>query len=365
VTSQPPRSSSDDEPPDDPDATREIPRPVRSAWSRGYEGPPTQTYDPPPAPEPRFAGQPYTSARPPADYPPPGGPYDPGEHGQPWHSPDAGFPPPIGGWPAAPPPPGGRHRGRLVLVTLLVLAMVGALTSVVLTTSDSKTTAGRAPTAPSGAAIPGPSTAPTPSPSSPSSPLPSIGLVPTPPGLSAIGYHAYSLGLVAPADIALGPAEVLQFKQYHLERVVGLRAFTLGRTDSFTDDYDASINVLRFRDAAGAKAELAYSNRVNAETSQVIGLPGLPDATGFVNKDSSSNGVGVGAFTTVGRYQVVVIVSGLSSNRPTSAAVVAAEAARVMRAVLPDAAGIQPVPSSGGGSGIPALPTPGPSGIRA
>ncbi len=49
----------------------------------------------------------------------------------------------------------------------------------------------------------------------------------------------------------------------------------------------------------------------------MIPLPGLPNATAFVNHDSTS-GISIGAFTTVGRYQVVVIVSGLSQNVPTN-----------------------------------------------
>ncbi len=45
----------------------------------------------------------------------------------------------------------------------------------------------------------------------------------------------------------------------------------------------------------------------------------------------STTGISIGAFTTVGRYQVVVILSGLAGHVPTNATVVAAEAAKVMK----------------------------------
>jgi hypothetical protein len=147
---------------------------------------------------------------------------------------------------------------------------------------------------------------------------------------------------------------------------VSLRALTLGTSGSTRDDYDATINVLRFRDPAGAKAELDYSNTQNKKDAPVIALPGLPDATGFSNKPNSTSGLSIGAFATSGRYQVVVILSGLLQNDSTNQQVFAAEAARVLKAVLPIASTIEP--SQGTSPTIPqhpGLPTPTPSGTRA
>jgi hypothetical protein len=253
-------------------------------------------------------------------------------------------------------------------VTLVGIAIVATLIAVLVSTSSgsSKSSASGGTVQPN----PAPTLAPTPGPSSPSpqSPLPSLGGVTTPPGLLAIDYHAYSLESVDPSDIALGTAELAQFKKYGLSRVVGLRALTLGPTTASTDDWDADINVLRFSSPAAAAAELTYSNTQNKKTASTIPLPGLPKATAFVNHDSA-DGISIGAFTTVGRYQVVVILRGLSQNVPTNATVVAAEAARVMKAVLPDAATIVP-PSSGSGGGgngplVPGFPTPTPTGTHA
>ncbi len=214
---------------------------------------------------------------------------------------------------------------------------------------------------------PAPSSSSPTSPGNPNSPLPSLGGVTTPPGLLAIDYHAYSLRSVDPSDIALDAAELAQFKKYGLSRVAGLRALTLGPTASTSDDWDADINILRFSSPAAAAAELSYSNAQNKKSAKTIALPGLPNATAFVNHDATT-GISIGAFTTVGRYQVVVILSGLSENIPTDATVVAAEAAKVMKALLPDAASIVPPPAgSGGGTvpGVPGLPTPSPTGTHA
>ncbi|HEX4428459.1 MAG TPA: hypothetical protein VHZ96_04230 [Frankiaceae bacterium] len=188
----------------------------------------------------------------------------------------------------------------------------------------------------------------------------------TPPGLLAIDYHAYALDKLEPSDVALGPAELVQFKKYGLSRVVGLHALTLGPNSAPGDDWDADINILQFSTPAAAAAELNYSNTENKKNSTTIPLPGLPNATAFVNKDAAT-GIGIGAFTTVGRYQVVVILSGVAGNVPTNATAVAAEAGKVMRAVLPDAATIVPTPSSGGSAGptVPGFPTPTPSGTHA
>jgi len=337
----------------DPDATREMPRyaPEQSPWSRQYAGP---VPAPPPAP-----------SWPPASYPPP----------------NATFPPASAqGWPSASQQEGWpsqrSRRGLWTGLTLVGIAIVATLIAV-LVSSTSSGSSGKSGSSASGGTrlpIPAPSIAPSPapslpgpsSPSSPQSPLPSLGGVATPPGLLAIDYHAYSLTTLAPSDIALGPAELVQFKKYGLSRVVGLRAITLGPTNGSGDDYDADINILKFSSPAAAAAELNYSNSQNKKQASTIALPGLPAATAFVNKGDSSTGISIGAFTTVGRYQVVVILSGLSANVPTNARVVAAEAARVLRAVLPDAATIIPPASSGGTEpNIPGFPTPSPTGTHA
>jgi hypothetical protein len=211
-------------------------------------------------------------------------------------------------------------------------------------------------------------------PSSPATPfpLPNRGLVTTPPGLLAIGYRAYSLREVDPSDVAIDANEVTQFRRYGLSGVMQLRALTLGRSLGHSDDWDADISVLTFRDAASAKAELAYSNAQNKKltardkSGRVIALPGLPEVTAFLNTDDLATGLSVGAFASVGRYQVVVILSGLSPNTPTDPQTIAAEAARVMKAVLPSAPDIARSGAASGGSGpdLP-FPTPSPSGTRA
>jgi hypothetical protein len=196
--------------------------------------------------------------------------------------------------------------------------------------------------------------------------------VTTPPGLLAIGYRAYSLRQVDPADVAIDAKEEVQFRKYGLSRVVQLRALTLGSSLRHSDDWDAGINVLTFKDAAGAQAELAYSNEQNKKltahdkSGRVIALPGLPQVTAFLNTDDAANGLSVGAFATVGRYQVVVLLGGLSPNTPTDPTAIAAEAARVMKAVLPSAPDIAQSQISSGGTGpdLP-FPTPSPSGTRA
>jgi hypothetical protein len=344
--------------------------PAFSPWSRQAQ-----------EPEPRFAGGPSDASPPPAYPPPPA--YAPPGYQPPGYPPTAYQPspgqsadwvfPPASqqGWPTTPAPR--SRRGLWTGATLLIIAVVATLVAVLVSSS----TSGSPSSAPGSNQQPNPvpSLVPSPSPTSPTSPanpsnptspLPSLGAVATPPGLLAIGYHAYALNLVAPADIALGPAEVAQFKKYGLSRVVGLRALTLGPTAAAGDDYDASINILRFSTPAGAAAELNYSNTQNKKTASTIALPGFATATAFVNKDTTT-GISIGAFTTVGRYQVVVILGGLSGNVPTNATVVAAETAKVLRAVLPDAASIQPSPSSGTGSGPtdPQFPTPTPSGTHA
>jgi hypothetical protein len=174
------------------------------------------------------------------------------------------------------------------------------------------------------------------------------------------------LKTLTPADVALGPAEITQFTKYGLSRVVGLEAVSLGPTSAVGDDWNADINILRFSTPAAAAAELNYSNTENKKTATTIPLPGFPTATAFVNKDAAT-GISIGAFTTVGRYQVVVILSGVAGNNPTDASAVAAEAAKVMKAVLPDAATIVPEPSTGGNGAptVPGFPTPTPSGTHA
>ncbi len=342
----PQAGSQPDDRPADPDATRQLPKypPEPSPWSREYAGPVS-------APPPPGYGLPPGYA--PPGYAPPGPPAE------------GTFPPaPQQGWPSR-----RSRRGLWAAITLVGVAIVATVIAVLVSSASgsSKSTAsgGTVQPNPLPSLVPNPVPSPS-SPSSPSSPLPSLGAVATPPGLLAIDYHAYRLGFVAPAEIALGPAEMVQFKKYGLSRVVGLRALTLGSTAGSSDDWDASINILQFSSPAAAVAELNYSNTQNKKTAPTIALPGLPAATAFVNQGGASTGISIGAFTTVGRYQVVVILSGLSGNIPTNASVVAAEAARVMRAVLPDAATIVPPPSSGGtGPVVPGFPTPTPTGTHA
>jgi hypothetical protein len=350
--------------PADPDVTREMPKftagppnpqnpqnppdaqPSASPWSRGYAGP-GPAY---PAPPPAYAPPPQQ-----------GWPSTP-QSQQVWPSASQQQ-----GWPS----PRSR-RGLWTGVTLVALAIVATLIAVLVSTNSSSPASSASGGTPQ--QNPPPTLAPSPAPSSTSpqgpGPLPSLGAVTTPPGLLAINYHAYSLTTIAPSDIALGPQELVQFKKYGLSRAVGLRALTLGPTGAGTDDWDADINILQFSSPAAAAAELNYSNSQNKKAATTIALPGLPNATAFVNKGDSSTGIGIGAFTTVGRYQVVVILNGLSENVPTSASVVAAEAAKVMRAVLPDAPTIVPPPSGTGGSGgggpvVPGFPTPSPTGTHA
>ena len=273
-----------------------------------------------------------------------------------------------------PPPPRRRGPRLFILVAVVVVALVAGLTAVLVTGSGSKKDAAtgglplpgassapipsQAPTTPS---TPAPSAAPTPD---PSDALPPLGLIDTPPALARIGYRAYSSTLLNPSDIALGPQELVEFTRYGLSRTVSLRALTLGTLSSSADDYDATVNVLTFRDAAGAKAELDYSNAQNEKTAPTIALPGLPEATGFYNAPTSTAGLSIGAFATSGRYQVVVFLSGLLRNDSTNQRVFAAEAARVLKAVLPIAATIQPSESGGTNPPVPAA-TPTPSGTRA
>ncbi len=359
--------------PGDGDVTREMPtlpppQPEPSPWSREYGGPgPTYLQPPPPYPPPPSAyappGQqsdwPFAPAAPPAPEQPPAWPLASQQ-----------------GWPQAPQQPWPSARSRRGLwtgVTLVGIAIVATLIAVLVSANSgpSKSSASGG----SAQANPPPTFAPTPAPSStsPQSPLPSLGAVATPPGLLAIGYHAYSLGPVDPSQIALGAGELAQFKKDGLSRVVGLQALTFGAPATATDDWNVDINILRFSSPATAAAELDYSNAQNKKSASTIPLPGFPNATAFVNKGDASTGIGIGAFTTVGRYQVVVILSGLGQNVPTNASAVAAEAARVMRAVLPDAATIVPPAAGSGGSGggggtgpvVPAFPTPSPTGTHA
>lgn len=390
VVSVPPESSQSDqqpaERPDDAETTREMPKHAlekspQSPWSRDYAGPaPTPTYRQwPQEPEERFAGRPYSP--PPLAYLPPPSAYapttpqgQPEPLGQPEPPADWTFPPASQqGWPAPATQPRDPRRALWTGLTLVSIAIVATLIAVLVSSTTSGSSSSKS-SASGGTTLPGPapSLAPSPapsasSPSNPQSPLPPLGTVATPPGLLAIDYHAYSLSTLAPSDVALGQPELVQFKKYGLSRVVGLRALTLGPTAASGDDYDADINILQFSNAAGAAAELNYSNTENKKKASTIALPGLPTATAFVNKGDSSTGISIGAFTTVGRYQVVVILSGFSPNVPTNAQVVAAEAAKVMRAVLPDAATIVPTPSSGGSTGptIPGFPTPTPTGTHA
>jgi hypothetical protein len=270
------------------------------------------------------------------------------------------------------------RRGLWTGVTLVGVALVATLIAVLVSANtgssgSSKSSASGGTVLPNPLPSLGPSPAPSPSspqsPQTPQTPLPSLGAVTTPPGLLAIDYHAYSLRSIDPSEIALGSAELTQFKNYGLSRVAGLRALTLGSTPASSDDWDADINILRFKSPAAAVAELNYSNAQNKKSATTIPLPGLPNATAFVNHDGA-NGISIGAFTTVGRFQVVVILSGLSGNVPTDPKVVAAEAAKVMKAVLPDAATIvPPAAGTGGGGGtgpvVPGFPTPSPTGTHA
>ena len=354
-----PTAGEPDERPDESAAEQ----PGRSPWSREYAGPVPSSHQPPSWAVP-------ASASPPPEYAPP-------EPSPDWTFPPAsqqGWPASQQGWPTASqqgwPTPRSR-RGLWTGITLVSIAIVATLIAVLVSSTTSGSSSKSS--ASGGTPLPGPlpSLVPSPTPSqsspaNPQAPLPSLGPVTTPPGLRAIGYHAYSLTALNPTDVALGPAEVTQFKKYGLSRVVGLEAVSLGPTSAAGDDWDAAINVLRFSSPAAAVAELNYSNTENKKTASTIPLPGFPTAVAFVNHDASA-GISIGAFTTVGRYQVVVILSGVSGNAPTNAAAVAAEAAKVMRAVLPDAATIVPPPASGSSTGptVPAFPTPSPTGTHA
>jgi hypothetical protein len=326
----------------------------------GYEG--NVGYGPPPAPpEPRFAGVPYGSAHAPtSEFPAYSAPY--GSPTEPWQQPpgDAWTLPPQGydgGYGDSPPP---RGRKPWVLVAVLVVALIAGGTTIGLVGTDSKSNTPTAdpnlPTplsSPSPNQTPAPNTSPAPNasavptnPTNPANPLPNVGL-PTPPALLAIGYHVYSSRLREPGEVAIDAAEEVQFKKDGLERIVGLRALTIGTPGNTSDDYDADVSILRFKDAAGAKAELDYSNKRNKADSgaNTIALPGLPQVTAFLNKESS--GYSIGAFASVGRYQVVLILGGLSPNAPANSAVLASEAARVMKALLAAASSIEPDESAG------------------
>jgi hypothetical protein len=358
VSESPERPQAGD-PAADSDVTREMPKFTPpsagpSPWSREYAGPAPRYAPAPPAYAPPEAhGWPVVS-----------------QQGWPAASPQ--------GWPTAPQPGGPSDRTRRGLwtgVTLVGIAIVATLIAVLVSANtgsgSSKSSASGGTVLPNPApslAVPSPAPSPS-SPQSPTSPLPSLGGVTTPPGLLAIGYRAYSLSSVDPSDIALDSAELAQFKKYGLSRVAGLRALTIGPSSARGDDWDADINILQFSSPAAAAAELRYSNAQNQKSAKAIPLPGLPNATAFVNHNATT-GISIGAFTTVGRYQVVVILSGLSDNIPADAAVVAAEAAKVMKAVLPDAATIVPPPAGSGGGGggsvpVPGLPTPSPTGTHA
>ncbi len=267
--------------------------------------------------------------------------------------------------------------GRWILVAVLVVALIAGLTTALVTTGSKKSASGGlqvpgALTSPS----PGTGALPSPSPSqtTPTNPLPSLGLIATPPALLAIGYHAYTSTLVAPSDIALGPQELVEFKKYGLQRTVSMQALTLGSAATTDDDYDVTINVLKFSSAAGAKAELDYSNTENKKQSPTVPLPGFPKATAFFNQATATAGISIGAFTTTGPYQVVVILGGLPDNNSSNESAFLAETARVLQAVLPIAGTIEPETAGGsggsGGSGgttpqIPGPATPSPSGTHA
>ena len=260
-------------------------------------------------------------------------------------------------WPAQPPAsdfaysqmPPPRVRKPWVLIGVLVVALVAGGTTIGLVGTDSKSSTPAAdPNLPIPLISPSPNGSPAPqsgaapnSPATPANPLPNVGLF-TPPALLAIGYHVYSSRLRDTGEVAIDAAEEVQFKKDGLERIVGLRALTIGKPGDTSDDYDADVSVLRFKDAAGAMAELNYSNMRNQADSgaQTIALPGLPQVTAFLNKDAS--GSSIGAFASVGRYQVVLILGGLSPNAPANRAVLAAEAARVMKALLLAASTIEP-----------------------
>ena len=341
----------------------------RSPFERppGYEG--NVGYGPPPAaPEPRFAGAPFGAAHAPtAEFPvygaPFGAPSEPGHEQQP----SALWPPPPQasdfGYGQVPPP---RGRKPWILIVVLVVALVAGGTTIGLVSTNARSnTPSAGPSLPAPLNSPLPSQAPapgaSPSPNSsanPANPLPNVGL-PTPPALLAIGYHVYTSGLREPGEVAIDAAEEVQFKKDGLQRIVGLRALTIGTPGDTSDDYDADISILRFKDAAGAKAELDYSNKRNKADSgsKTIALPGLPQVTAFLNQDTS--GYSIGAFASVGRYQVVLILGGLSPNAPADSTVLAAEAARVMKALLPAASTIEPDES--GGSQDPLSPSEAPS----
>ena len=357
MSEQPPGPSSEDELPGAPAAPPQ-PAPERSPWSRDYAGPPLR-YE---QPEPRFAGQPGTQ-QPVIEVP-----------GQPYAPPSAGYAPPeyappgqgdVQTWqlPGLPPP---RRSGsaRSILVALLVVVLIAGLTTVLLTSGSKKSSASGDLPIPGALASPTPGSGvlPTPSPSQsvPANPLPSLGLIATPPALLAIGYHAYSSTLLAPSDIALGPQELVEFKKYGLQRTVSMQALTLGSTATTDDDYQATINVLKFSSASGAKAELNYSNTQNSKQAPTTPLPGFPDATAFYNKATSTTGISIGAFTTTGSYQVVVILGGLPDNDSTNESAFSAEAARVLRAVLPIAGTIEPEAASGTSPQNPAPQNPAP-----
>jgi hypothetical protein len=399
--------------PDEPgagpaDETREFPRPTwesgppeaapePSPWSREAAGaqPPPAAPAFPPA-EPRFAGPgpyaptayqpPYAPPTQPQSYgqpaaPPYGAqqPYggygpQPDAYSPPWAPP--GQPPYAPGWgdpayasgPGGPPPSKTRRAWYIALAVVLVLAAAGGLTAGLLSGSDDS---GAPAAGPTPAVTSPPATGPGTTPSAPApSPSPSTTVprpstrVPTPPGLAAIGYRAYSLRELTPSSVAIDENEIAQFRRYGLSRVVSLQALTAGRSTDLADDWDASITVLTFRDAAAAKAELDYSNAENKKTGRTIALPGFPDVTAFVN-DDDSNGLTVAAFDSTGKYQVIVTVGGLSAEASSSPTVVAAEAARVLRAVLPDAREIATADTPPAGGGQPNFPTPSPTGTRA
>ena len=145
-----------------------------------------------------------------------------------------------------------------------------------------------------------------------------------------------------------------------------MEALTLGSAATTDDDYGVTINVLKFGNAAGAQAELDYSNSQNKKDAPTVPLPGFPKATAFFNKATPSQGISIGAFTTTGPYQVVVILGGLADNNSSNETAFLAETARVMRAVLPIASTIEPETARAGGTTlqIPGPVTPTPSGTH-
>ena len=99
----------------------------------------------------------------------------------------------------------------------------------------------------------------------------------TPPGLLAIGYHAYSLRLGRSVrHRARTQPSWRSSRSTGCHASSGLRALTLGPTGATSDDWDADINILQFSSPAAAAAELNYSNAQNKKSATTIPLPGCP-----------------------------------------------------------------------------------------